>query len=455
MIRPGDCVGAAVSGGADSVCMLHILNELSAENGFALHVLHLNHGWRGDESDADAAFVAALADRLGLPCTVGRAGPPVDANLEQAGRLARLEFFSRVQADAGLQRIATGHTRSDQAETVLYRLLRGSGTAGLSGIRPVTTDGRIRPLIRCSRAEVEKWLRDQGHTWRDDRTNSDQTFDRNRIRHHLIPLLQRDYQPAVAEILGATAEMAQDEESWWAAEVDRLLPGVIEKKNLTSVVIRADKLSSLAAAPARRVIRRLLADFRGDLRGLDLTHIERVRQLACQKEGHGRTQIPGADVFRSFEWLKLGPLHRESRSSLDYAFSVGREELDRGWRREIPQAGLAMFLEIQPGNVAVHSWPYNEESAELDADTLAFPAELRNWHPGDELELPGASVKVKQLFQEYRIPIWERHLWPVLTCGEEVVWSRRFGPSAKHRKSTDTRFVLHLRVRESGSDDLS
>jgi tRNA(Ile)-lysidine synthase len=450
MLSPGDAVGVAVSGGADSVCLLHVLRQLAPEYGITLHVLHLNHGWRGAESDADADFVAALAGRLGIPITAERAGTAADPNAEQAGRDARLGFFERMRETHSLTRIATGHTRSDQAETVLYRLLRGSGTAGLSGIRPVTSDGRIRPLLACSRQEVEAWLRENGGEWRDDATNGDTAFLRNRLRHTLIPLITRDFQPAVSEILAATAELAQDEETWWAGEVERLLPDIVEKKTLTAVVVRADKLSSLDPAPARRVVRRLLADVRGDLRGLDLIHVDRVRQLAAQKEGHGRTQLPGVDVFRSFEWLRIGPLARESRFALDYAFQFRCEELAQNDKPfVIPHTSLSMLMQIQPETTVVPWQPYNEEAAELDADLVRGVLELRNWHPGDEMKLPSrTSVKLKQLFQEFRIPLWERHLWPVLTCGETVVWSRRFGPSEEHQRRGETRRVLHVAVRE-------
>ncbi len=450
MLDPGDYVGVAVSGGADSVCLLHVLLELAGEFGLTLRVLHLNHGWRGADSDADADFVADVATRLGLPCLVERALPGSESNLEQAGRNARLDFFARAREAYGLACIATGHTRSDQAETVLYRLLRGSGTAGLSGIRPVTGDGRIRPLLDCSRDDVLGFLLKHNLTWREDATNADASFHRNRIRHQLLPLLRRDYQPAVADVLAATAELARDEEAWWAEQVETVLPQVIEKRNPHGIVILADKLSSQHPALSRRVIRRLLSEVRGDLRGLDLVHVDRVRQLAAQKEGHGRIQIPGVDVFRSFEWLRLGPLRTESRFALDYAYPIERKESSTPRTVPVGAAGIAICLQIQPEHVSVAYKPYNEEAVELDATKLSDPVELRNWHPGDTIQLPGREpVKLKQLFQEFRIPLWDRHLWPVLTSAGAVVWSRRFGPSAGVQRTPDTRLVLHLAIQET------
>ena len=165
MLWPGARVGVAVSGGADSVCLLHVLVELAVGNQWHLEVLHLDHGLRGAESDDDAAFVARLAERFGLPFhtgsadLLGRAG-----NLEQAAREARIGFFTSVARGAGLDRVATGHTLDDQAETVMFRALRGAGSAGLAGILPVTEQGLIRPLLGVERGQVLEWLRERG--WR-------------------------------------------------------------------------------------------------------------------------------------------------------------------------------------------------------------------------------------------------------------------------------------------------
>jgi len=205
MFASGHRVGVAVSGGADSVCLLHILHEIAARWDLSLTVLHLNHELRGTESEEDAAFVACLAAALGLPAIVERADVrAAGGNLEEAGRDARREFYRK----HGFDRVATGHTLNDQAETVLYRLIRGSGTAGLSGVRPVSGDGLVRPLIECERAEIEAWLWERGIVWRDDRTNCDVKFARNRIRHELLPYLVREFNPSLPGTLAQMAVMA-------------------------------------------------------------------------------------------------------------------------------------------------------------------------------------------------------------------------------------------------------
>ena len=190
MFENAKSAGVAVSGGADSVCLLHVLRELAPRWNLRLVVLHVNHGLRGEESRADEQFVRELAESLGLESRV-RAVNLADAadNLEQAARRARLEFFRDQLSAGGLDRVATGHTGDDQAETVLFRFLRGSGGAGLAAIRPVTAAGIVRPLLAVSRQEIEQYLRERGIAWREDSSNASLRFARNRIRHELLPQL--------------------------------------------------------------------------------------------------------------------------------------------------------------------------------------------------------------------------------------------------------------------------
>src|SRR5579864_954304 len=224
MFQTGQRVGVAVSGGADSVCLLHVLVELGPRWNLRLSVLHLNHQLRGEESREDARFVAELAARLGLPfylgeADVGRIARKSGDNLEQAARNERSRFFLDYLRSGAADRIALGHTRSDQAETVLFRFLRGSGSAGLAGIRPVTTDGFVRPLLNVDRANIEQYLRERNITWREDSTNLSLDFARNRIRRELLPMLEREWNPAIAETLAHTAEWAREEEAYWEAEI--------------------------------------------------------------------------------------------------------------------------------------------------------------------------------------------------------------------------------------------
>ncbi len=220
MFEPGHRVGVAVSGGADSVFLLHALRELGPSWDLHLSVIHIEHGIRGPASIADAEFVRQLAAALQVPFHFHQADvPAIDGNLEEAARKVRQGFYTELIASGVVDRVATGHTRSDQAETVLYRILRGSGLTGLSGILPVTGEGTVRPLLEIDRGEIETWLSDHGIAWREDETNRDRTYTRNRLRHEILPLLREAFNPQLDSALSNLATLARDEESYWQSEL--------------------------------------------------------------------------------------------------------------------------------------------------------------------------------------------------------------------------------------------
>jgi tRNA(Ile)-lysidine synthase len=449
MFHPGQSIGVAVSGGADSVCLLHALLELAPKWDLHLSVLHLNHQLRGEESWQDAEFVRDLAARLGLPFLIREADVAASSdNLEQAARLARLAFFDEMLATGKMARVALGHTRSDQAETVLFRFLRGSGTAGLAGIRPVTSQGIVRPLIEIERSQVAQFLRERGIAWREDSSNASLQFARNRIRHQLLPQLAAAWNPAIVQTLAHTADWALAEEAYWEAEIDRLAaehfavgPG--------AVCVRVDALSRLPLAAGRRLVRRAMERVKSNLRGVDFGHIAAVLELASSAAaGSGRVQAPGLDICRSFEWLRF---------SIHELKSQGTRRMESGYRLAaaipgilpVPGTSLAFSLELiekaetSDGSNNV----YNDGVGCLDWQRLSGSLELRNWRPGDQYQPSGSTgkEKIKTLFQQARIPLWERRHWPVLTDGTSIVWARLFGPAAEFAAGPGSCLILKVR----------
>jgi tRNA(Ile)-lysidine synthase len=430
---PAGCrVGVAVSGGADSVFLLHALREMAD-----LSVVHVDHGIRGQASHDDAAFVRDLAEKFGLPFHILNANLPAMAgNLEELARNVRSTFFRQLIALGTVHRIATGHTRSDQAETVLYRILRGASLSGLAGILPVTKEGLVRPLLETDRAEIECWLRGRAIAWRTDETNRDLSYARNRLRHHTLPHLREAFNPRLDEALSNMATLARDEESYWKTELDR---------QRSHPVLSAPQLATLPAAVARRIIRLAIQSIKGDLRQIDFQHVERILEMACKGEGHDRVQIPGLDVVRSFGWIRLarkGPNHAEQS---DYSLPLqvpGSVELPGGSAR----------ITLQVLEKAETAQPYATVVNELDWQRLTtlnvvLPSlELRNWRPGDRYRRVDQSheQKIKLLFQEARVPVWERWNWPIITYNEAIVWIRRFGASAEFAAGPSTRVVLQV-----------
>jgi tRNA(Ile)-lysidine synthase len=422
MLPRASHVTAAVSGGPDSVCLLEVLRELAPRFGLKLSVAHFNHRLRGAASDEDEQFVADLAARLGLRCYCASAHVArAKENLEQAARRARRAFFAELIRKGYTDRIALGHTRDDQAETVLFRLLRGSGLAGLAGIFPATSDGYIRPLIDITRAEGERFLRSRGLEWREDATNRDPRFARNRVRHSLLPQLAREWNPRIADGLAHLADLAHEEERWWRGEIDRLAAGLLDHRS-GGVEMRAGALAGLPRAVARRLARRALADAKGDLRRIEYPHVEQVLELAARPGGEGRLGLPGIHVTRSFDWVRIAP------ASPPETFAPVKLVVPGTYAA--PGGGSELRFEVA-GKTGAE--PCATLKAELCLRLIPAPLELRGWRPGDHYRPAGQSRdrKLKEMFQRARVPSWQRPLWPIVTGGGKIVWARGFGAAAQ------------------------
>jgi tRNA(Ile)-lysidine synthase len=442
MFQAGQHVGVAVSGGADSVFLLHALREL----GLRLSVIHIEHGIRGAASIADADFVARLAASFGLPFYVRKADvPAIEGNLEEAARNVRQAFYAELIASGQVDRVATGHTRSDQAETVLYRILRGSGLTGLSGILPVTGEGVVRPLLEIDRAEIEAWLRQRDIAWKEDETNQDRTFARNRLRQEVLPLLREAFNPQLNQALAHLAALAHDEEAYWDAELASHLPRTARHQ---PQVLTASQLAAAPPAFARRLIRRAMEIAKGDLRGIEFAHIERVLRMARSQDGHDRFQAPGIDVCRSFDLIRLSASGLTPNDTHDFSIAIpvpGSVELPGSGARiilqvlekEAPEQGTT-----QPCATVVNELDWQRFGRGRGAPSL----ELRNWRPGDQYRRIGQSKpeKIKFFFQEARIPLWERGNWPIITYNEAIIWARRFGAAAEFATGPETRSILRV-----------
>ena len=289
LLRAGNRVGVAVSGGADSVALLRILLELRHELGVVLSVVHFNHRLRAAEADADEQFVAQLAHQHRLEFHQGSGDVAAHARIrhlsaEAAARQLRYQFFRKLLADKTLNRIATGHTLDDQAETVLLRIVRGAGTRGLAGIYPALSvngceSSIIRPLLQTRHKLLEDYLKEIDQDWREDSSNRDLRFARNRLRHGILPRLERTLNPAVREALAETADIARSEEDYWRSEVELVLPEVWQAgcRSLNSAA-----LGALPLALRRRVVR-AAAESLG--LKLEFHHVEEILTLALMGPG--------------------------------------------------------------------------------------------------------------------------------------------------------------------------
>lgn len=421
MILPGSRVLAAVSGGADSVALLRVLLELKAELGMVLAVGHFNHLLRGAESDADEAFVADLATHHGMELFQTRQDVAGYAlanrlSLETAGRSLRYEWLGQIAVEYKFDRVAVAHTVDDQAETVLMKFLRGAGTKGLAGIYPVVDAEAfclVRPLLGVSRAEVKEYLETLEQPWREDESNLDPRFRRNRVRHELLPLLEREYNPNIRQTLSETAEINRAEEEEWARRSGELLRSM----RASDGELRVGGFAELSLAMQRRVVKlfleskRVVADFQ---------HVEEVRR--CVLGELSRVELAEEWVAcRRNDCLVLErSAPTASPGSYSYLLPVPGEVA-------IPEIGCVVQAVPVPAEFAAEAPP----GTLLRADLLGPALRVRNWQHGDRYHpaYSGSEEKLKRLFSEKKIPAEQRATWPVVVRGDEIVWVRNLAPA--------------------------
>ena len=456
LIPPGGRVLAAVSGGGDSVALLHLLAELAERNMVALAgVAHFNHRLRPPASDEDERFCRDLATRFGLPFVVESADVAKMArseriSVEHAGHRVRHAFFGRAAGRLGACRVALGHTLDDQAETYLLRLLRGAGAAGFSAIRP-RVGLVVRPLLRVSRAELRAYLASQQASFREDASNLDRRVPRNRIRHDLIPSL-RAYSPRVVEVLAREAEIARADEEWLARAANELGASLVQSTK-GGVEVDAAGLAALHPALGRRVARDALVRVSGCAVGFD--HIERLRRLA--EDAPTRVDFPRCRAERLKRVIRLTA--RAGRGA------VARVEpfayrLEVPGEVSVPEAGVTISAEptgpglFRPLTISRPRTAGQYVSERVVAVAAAGPFAVRNWQPGDRfrpLGLQGHRKKLQDLFVDRKVSRAERARIPlVLDTQDRIVWVVGQGVSEDFRVTRGAASVLVLKVRPFG-----
>lgn len=446
LIPRGARVLAAVSGGADSVSLALVLARLAPECGFTLAGLaHLNHALRGGESDADEAFTGELASRLRVPLVTRRVNVAAEAatpgeSLEAAARRVRYAFLEEAASSIDADRIATGHTADDQAETLVMRLMRGAGLHGLSGVRP--RHGRvIRPLIDARRAQVLAFLDKTGQAWREDASNADPAITRNRIRHSVMPALKAAGGEGIVDALARTASLIQDD----AEELERIAIEKAASIVLSDGSLEIDALRAASPAMARRVIRRALDAAAGG-RFLSLEHVDGVRSL-IKGDAAQVIQLPGVRARREGRVIRIEPDPEESPVvAFESALAIPGIA-------EVPEAGMEISAEI--GAIA----PAEVLALSARADAVAVQGveggrlTVRNRRPGDALKPLGAPGrrKVQDVFVDRKIPRIDRDRVPlVVDDGGRIVWVVGHTIAEEFRVMAPEASVLLLKVRRKG-----
>jgi tRNA(Ile)-lysidine synthase len=449
-LAPRSCLLVAVSGGPDSVCLLHILAGLKETLGIELHATHLNHQLRGAESESDAQYVAGLAQSLGIPATIEKRDVRAyqaqkRISLEEAAREVRYNFLTQTAKSVGSSQVAIGHTRDDNIETILMHLIRGSGTRGLQGLCPrtewQTTDASltiIRPLLGISREETQGYCREHSLSPRLDSSNLSLSPLRNRIRLKLLPLL-KGYNPRIAEALLRTARIAASDLAFLEKEGARSWKRTAQFKEDT-IILDKERLLALPPALKRQVLRLSLEELIGNLRDIEARHIEEIMD-ALDKPAGRSLNLPGGLIL-----------------TIEYdRYLIGREPLALA---PFPPLETELTLAV-PGETRLPGWqvtasvtdrkqPTEEAdklSACFDFDKTGDRLLLRNRRPGDHFQPLGMSQpkRLNRFMIDAKIPRRWRERVPVVSSPEQIVWVVGYRIDNRVRVTGETRRVLYLR----------
>jgi tRNA(Ile)-lysidine synthase len=453
LLPNGSRVAVALSGGADSVALLLALREVADGDGFrVVGAAHLNHQLRGADADADERFCRDLAAGIDLPIEiervdVGRLARETASSLEHAAHVARYAFFDRAARRLDATAVAVAHTRDDQAETFLLRLLRGAGPRGLSGMHP-RAGLVVRPLIETSRSDTREFLRARHIAFREDASNADLAIPRNRIRHELLPLLDARFSPGIVDVLDREAAIAR-EDAQYLDDAARAVAARLLSKGARDVALDAEALLSQPPAVARRVIRLAQQMAAGPDEFIGFDAVEAVRRFAVSKST-GQLDLPGHRVNRRGGSIVLtGSRGREKPTpAADFTY-----QLEVPGQVTVPEAACAISADkrvVPPGRLAGEVWRLagRSDEAVVEASRLAAPLLVRNRRPGDVFRPLGLGGRktLQDFFVDAKIDRFERGITPVIVDSRgRIVWVAGHALAEEFRVTDATRDVVILK----------
>ncbi len=445
MIEDGETVLVAVSGGADSLALLYGLHALHTHLNCHLHVVHLDHGLRRD-SAADAEFVSEHAERLGLPFTGHAVELPHlikqwKLSVEAAGRRSRYEFYESVCAQVGATKVALGHQRDDIAETVLMNLFRGTGTNGLKGIAPIRDGKFIRPLAVFTRQEIESFLKSINLVPRQDSTNTDKRYLRNRIRHELMPLLEQDYNSNIRTGLSRTAAVLSAESEYLDAIAREAFEACrLPSSQSTCVVLDREKFLRYHIALQRRILRYSITEIFGQIDDFYFEHYQVILGLINRDKPNVVLALPNGIQFRrAYEQLIFEHTLVETED-FAYPLNVPGKTFIPALNTEI----TAYLYDTPPGDFP--SLPDGAFEAMFDYNEIQLPLIVRNRREGDRFQPHGmqGTKKIKDFLMDTKVARCERNRIPMLVCGDEILWVIGFTTNERFKIRPQTRRCLHL-----------
>jgi len=457
LIEPGEGVVAGVSGGPDSVCLIHVLSSLRDELGIKLHAVHVNHMLRGQEADADEEYTVRLCSELGVPLHVLRtdvaeAAAEMGISVEEAGREVRYREFGRHAEATGASKIAVAHNRNDQAETVMLNIIRGTGTRGLCGMEYIRGN-IIRPLLSTGREEIERYCREAGLSPRTDSTNLTGDYTRNKVRLGLFPYINENFGADIIDSLCRLAENAAADQCFLERYAAKAYEQVLRESRDGQVSMDIGRLRELEPAVLMRVFRQAITHAAGSAKGVGSIHYQALSDLVTRGTTGMQAELPrGIRASVSYGILKVfsGDSH-ETRDQHPADFS--REVAVPG-TTAVPEAGADLSVSVhQPLSIDKYkSLGYNPYVQYFDYDLLKKGIHIRNRRAGDIFRPFGScgTKKLKEFFIDSKIPREERGRIPLICRGNEVVWVIGYKISDKFKVTENTKKVLKIEFNRRG-----
>ncbi|MCM8709557.1 tRNA lysidine(34) synthetase TilS [Clostridium sp. SYSU_GA19001] len=452
MFEKNDKVIVAVSGGPDSVCLLHLLYTLKGDFNLTLYAAHVNHCLRGEEADKDEEYVEEFCRKLGIECFVKRVdikklSKERGLSSESTGREARYEFFEELYKKLRADKIALAHNFNDKAETVLMRIIRGTGMEGLSGIKAVRSNIFVRPLINIKRESIEKYCRDNKLEPRIDKTNLENIYTRNKVRLELIPYIEKNFNSDIINSLNRLADTMALDNDYLEATCKEKYRNYCEKKG-GKVIIYKEAFKEHEAVLSR-LLRFAIREVKGNLYNIEKVHIYDLINL--QKSGTGKKiTLPGDLVgFNNYENIEL---------SIAEVNKVYKEKKEYTIQIEEKNYIEALNLEVQLRLLNKDEKPDFKEKTYIkyfDFDKIKGRITLRTRKNGDRFIPLGmkGSKKLKDLFMDLKIPQEERDYIPLICFGDDIAWIVGYRISESYKVNSDTKNILEITVRKGNSNE--
>lgn len=455
MTKPGDRVLVGVSGGPDSIALLHILWTIRDDLQILPCVVHLNHQLRGEESTKDAQLVKEFAEKLSLPCFIENIDvknhqKKFGMSLQEAAREVRFAFFEQLALQLDADRVALGHHADDQAETILLNLLRGTGLSGLKGI-PYVRSIYIRPLLEVRRREIEDYCRRHLLPVRLDSSNLKPVYTRNRIRLQLLPVLERDYNPQIVHALVRLGYICREEDAYLKQQATEVYRNLSEKQENGGLALNKEALRSLPPFLCRRILRLAWQEVTGETKELSYYHVEQLMEM-LQKRVGGRVLI----LPRQIRVIKTRSFLCFSRCVEPQPVPPYQYPLVAPGMTYVPEIDLHLKTEL----LLMPNVPSFEEispkEALLDYDVIKEPLWVRRRQEGDvfsPLGLGGRTIKLKKFLIDSKIPRYERDWIPLVVSGKDIVWVGGLRPAETFKVTVGTTRCLYLRIIERRMDN--